>query len=93
MSEVDVDKSESRSLAESVAEKIRIVLSEPYRLTIPQEGIPDCSITHQCTASIGIVLFHDHEASQDDILRWADAAMYEAKEAGRNLIRFYGTTA
>ena len=43
----------------------------------------------RCSASIGVVLFIDHEASQDDILKWADAAMYEAKVAGRNTIRFH----
>jgi len=89
MSEVDVDKSESRSSAESVAKKIRIALSEPYLLTVEREGHSDRTVTHWCTASIGIVLFRAHDASQDDILSWADAAMYEAKEAVRNSIRFY----
>jgi GGDEF domain-containing protein len=39
------------------------------------------------------VVFIDHEGSQDDILKWADAAMYQAKEAGGNLIRFSGPAA
>ena len=46
-----------------------------------------------CTASIGVALFGKHEASQDDILKWADTAMYQAKEAGCNLIRFYDSKA
>jgi hypothetical protein len=36
------------------------------------------------------VVFVAHEASQVDLLRRADAAMYLAKEAGRNAIRFAG---
>ncbi|WP_343035058.1 diguanylate cyclase domain-containing protein [Aromatoleum diolicum] len=39
--------------------------------------------------SIGVTLFHDHEASPADILRRADSAMYQAKQAGGNQVRFY----
>jgi GGDEF domain-containing protein len=34
-------------------------------------------------------LFVDQEISQIDVLNRADEAMYQAKEAGRNQIRFY----
>ncbi len=44
---------------------------------------------HHCTATIGVVVFIDHEASQDDILKWADATMYQAKHAGRNTVLIY----
>jgi GGDEF domain-containing protein len=30
-----------------------------------------------------------HEASAEEIIKWADMAMYQAKNAGRNSIRFY----
>ncbi|MBC8006648.1 MAG: diguanylate cyclase [Prolixibacteraceae bacterium] len=93
ISEIDVDKSESRSSAESVAEKIRSTLAIPFVLKIKPNGSAHHAVEHHCTASIGIVLFVDHEGTLDDILRWADTAMYQAKEAGRNLIRFYGATA
>jgi diguanylate cyclase (GGDEF)-like protein len=39
------------------------------------------------TASVGIALFPDHGATATDLLANADAAMYEAKSAGRNLVR------
>jgi diguanylate cyclase (GGDEF)-like protein len=55
-------------------------------------GMADVVIEHHCTASIGVVLFINHEASQDDILKWADISMYQAKESGRNQIRFYKGT-
>ena len=51
------------------------------------------SIKNQCNASIGVVVFIDREGSQDDFLRWVDAAMYQAKKAGGNLIRFYDAKA
>ncbi|MDP2826715.1 MAG: diguanylate cyclase [Sulfuritalea sp.] len=93
LSDLNADKAESTSHAEIVAEKIRIRLSEPYLLTIRQEGKEDTTVEHHCTVSIGVTLFIDHEASQDDILKWADVAMYQAKEAGRNSIRFYDSKA
>lgn len=89
ISELDVDKSESTLQAGLIAEKIRIALAQPYRLTIRIEGKADTIIEHPCTASIGVSLFIHHEASQEDILKWADTAMYQAKEEGCNLIRFY----
>ncbi|MDD5364658.1 MAG: PAS domain S-box protein [Gallionellaceae bacterium] len=91
--ELHTDKAESTSQAGIVAEKIRIALSEPYLLTTRQEGKADATIEHHCTASIGVASFIDHETGQDDILNWADAAMFEAKEAGRNLIRFHNPAA
>lgn len=83
------DKTESTSIAGIVAEKIRNALSEPYLLTVSRDGKEDARVEHHCTASIGAVVFINHEGIQDDIMKWADAAMYQAKEAGRNLIRFY----
>lgn len=89
LSELDTDKTKSKIEANIIAEKIRNCLSTPYRLTFKQEGGNDATIEHQCTASIGVVLFVDHEDSQEEILKRADVAMYQAKVAGRNLIRFY----
>lgn len=89
LSELNTDKVKSISQAEIVAEKIRIRLSDPYLLTIKREGKADATVEHQCTVSIGVALFINHEASPDDILKWADTAMYQAKEEGRNSIRFY----
>ncbi|MDD4881509.1 MAG: diguanylate cyclase [Gallionellaceae bacterium] len=89
LSMLNTDKARSTLQAEVVAEKIRRALSGTYLLEIKRAGQADTTVEHQCSASIGVVLFVDDEASQDDILKWADQAMYQAKEAGRNAIRFY----
>ena len=91
LSELDRDESESTVQAGNVAEKIRISLSEPYVLNIQQEDKGMATVEHHCSSSIGIALFIDHEKRQEDILKWADLAMYQAKEDGRNLIRFHSS--
>jgi diguanylate cyclase (GGDEF)-like protein/PAS domain S-box-containing protein len=90
LSELDADKAISTTQAAIVAEKIRAALSEPYQFSITHEGQADKTVEHRCTGSIGVVMFNGSEGSQDDLMKWADVAMYEAKDAGRNQIKFYG---
>jgi diguanylate cyclase (GGDEF)-like protein/PAS domain S-box-containing protein len=87
----DLDSSREKSISQAgvVAEKIRARLATAYQLTIRHGGLPDATVQHTCTASVGVALFLDNEGSEDDILCWADKAMYKAKEAGRNAIRFF----
>ena len=92
LKELDVDKAESTSQARIVAEKIRVSLAEPYVLTLKSETGADLVIRHHCTASIGVMVFLDHEESPVHILQWADVAMYQAKDTGKNQIQFYCPT-
>lgn len=66
--------------AEAVAEKIRSTLNQPYELA---------PATHHNSASIGITLFGEQAESIDEPLKRADLAMYQAKLAGRNTLRFF----
>jgi diguanylate cyclase (GGDEF)-like protein/PAS domain S-box-containing protein len=68
------------SEAESVAEKVWATLNEPYELGGCQ---------HISTPSIGLVMFDGSVTNIDELLKHADLAMYRAKSAGRNTIRFY----
>lgn len=86
--ELATERAESVIEAGIIAEKIRLCLAEPFHLTVKKIGMPEEIIEHRCTASIGVVVFYNHEASQDAILKCADAAMYQAKESGRNSVRF-----
>ena len=42
----------------------------------------------QVSASLGVTLFPPEESNMEAILKLADGAMYQAKAAGRNQIRF-----
>lgn len=91
LSELTRDKEASTEQACLVAEKIRLSLMEPYRLTIKQSGQPDLEVEHHCSTSVGVVLFRGQESSQSDVIKWADRAMYRAKDEGRNRVHFYPT--
>lgn len=90
LNELNIDEAQAPVQARIVAEKIRTSLSVPYHLVIRKQGAESSlTVEHQCTASIGVVVFINHETSQDDIIEWADNAMYQAKDKGRNLIQLY----
>ncbi len=71
---------EAATQAELVAEKIRTALCERYQFD---------DLEVRTTPSIGIVLFNDPHDTFDSLLQHADTAMYQAKQAGRNTIRFF----
>lgn len=89
LGELEADQTESAAKSGIVAEKIRTILAEPYVLTFQQEGKEKMTIEHHCTSSIGVALFINHEAETEDIVKYADLAMYQAKRDGRNSIRFF----
>jgi diguanylate cyclase (GGDEF)-like protein/PAS domain S-box-containing protein len=65
-----------------VAEKIRLALTAPFEL----DGKP-----HHSSPSIGVSLFLGTEDTAESLLRQADMAMYKAKDAGRNTMRFFSS--
>ena len=71
---------ESRRQAETVARKVLTILQDPYDLGDER---------YRTSASIGITLFANHEATAFELLKQADLAMYQAKAAGRNGFAFY----
>jgi diguanylate cyclase (GGDEF)-like protein/PAS domain S-box-containing protein len=88
LSDLDADREKSIAQAEVAAEKIRAVLAQPYVLTMVH-GSKATKVEHQCSSSIGVVLFSGQAASPEEILKWADIAMYQAKSDGRNTVRFH----
>lgn len=89
LSGLETDAPRSTQQAEFVAEKIRSKLAEPYLLRVDRQNDPDALIEHRCTSSIGVVTFFSTQSSQEDLLSWADDAMYRAKQGGRNKACFH----
>jgi diguanylate cyclase (GGDEF)-like protein len=65
---------------ELIGNKILINLNQPYQLVAHE---------HHSTPSIGATIFVGGQHQIDDYLKQADIAMYQAKKAGRNTLRFY----
>ncbi len=68
--------------AEVLAEKIGFALSLPYVLG-------GSETEYFITTSIGLTLFRGQDDSAEVLLKHADVALYRAKDAGRNTIRFF----
>lgn len=79
----------SVNVAEEIAKKIRLSICKPYELSIKKEIKNKNELVFHCTPSIGISMFKSNLTSHDEILKQADVAMYQAKAAGRNTIRFF----
>ncbi|QFY44028.1 diguanylate cyclase [Candidatus Methylospira mobilis] len=82
-------REDSSTQAGMVAEKIRAMLAEPFVLNVEWEDRITSALEHYCSASIGVAMFNDQDIDLDSIINRADRAMYQAKAAGRNMIRFY----
>jgi diguanylate cyclase (GGDEF)-like protein/PAS domain S-box-containing protein len=66
--------------AKAVGEKILFTIAQPYMLD---------SRVCRSSASIGISVFGDRREDSNEVLQQADIAMYQAKTAGRNTMRFF----
>lgn len=73
------DDEEAALFAKKIAEKLLVVLALPYTFE---------NFEYHCSTSIGIRLFRDQN-NTEELLRHADMAMYEAKNAGRNTLCFF----
>ena len=77
---LSTNQEEAAAQAELVAEKLLGAFNEPFQMDGHQ---------HHASASIGVALFDKDIKDIDELLKRADLAMYQAKAAGRNTIRFF----
>jgi diguanylate cyclase (GGDEF)-like protein/PAS domain S-box-containing protein len=71
---------EAAAQTKAVGKKILNELNLPYQLA---------SYEYRNTPSIGANLFTGHKVSLEELLKQSDIAMYQAKKAGRNTLRFF----
>lgn len=71
---------EAAAQVELVGEKILATLGLPYMLALHE---------YRSTPSIGASLFVGRKSDLDELMKQADIAMYQAKKAGRNTLRFF----
>jgi diguanylate cyclase (GGDEF)-like protein len=71
---------EAASQAETVGQKILATLRQPYPLD---------HFTHHGSASVGVALSNPGHDTVEELLKRADLALYRAKDAGRNTLRFF----
>lgn len=81
-------------IEENVSNDIRVakngaeVLGERLRSCINKE-IEIGMHSYALSASVGVVVFKKNEISADEILQYADTAMYESKREGRNRVTMF----
>lgn len=81
LEELGPTPSDAGAAAKTVAEKILSSFNASHKLT------PAISMS---SLSVGVTSFTGaHELSIDEVLKQCDLALYQAKEAGRNCIKFY----
>lgn len=76
-----LEKIDSRTQAATIAQSILALLEEPFELSSKSKV--------SIGASIGISLFPLDAQDHAELVRFADLAMYRAKESGRNNHQFY----
>ncbi|AMK75212.1 MULTISPECIES: bifunctional diguanylate cyclase/phosphodiesterase [Methylomonas] len=79
LADLSADAEVAAMQTKQVGEKLLEALAYPYDLS---------GYEFHCSASIGIRLYRDQEIAEE-LLRHADLAMYQAKMAGRNTVRFF----
>ena len=80
LEELNPDLGSAITQVQTVGEKILAAFNQPFDLSGKE---------HYSTSSIGIAVFSGQQQSMDEVLKRADLAMYQAKAAGRNTLRFF----
>jgi len=80
LEDLNEDVQQAAAAARDVGEKILAAINQPFVLQ---------GVEYHSSSSIGISLFCGDGVGLDDLLKYADTAMYQAKTSGRNTLRFF----
>jgi diguanylate cyclase (GGDEF)-like protein len=80
MEDLSVSPHEAIHQVEIFTQKILTLLNQPYQLL---------NNSRHSTPSIGVTMLSNHQITIDELMKQVDIAMYSAKKAGRNIIRFF----
>ena len=83
LEDLSEELSQATAQTETICKKILTAVNRSFTLK---------GYEYQCSTSIGISMFRNQEISEEELLKHADTAMYQAKNAGRNTLRFYNAT-
>jgi diguanylate cyclase len=75
-----------------IAKKIITQLSTPFNLKLESKAPESyCNLNQEVliSGSIGVSFFPDDGVTKDDLMKKADAAMYQAKKEGKNNYKYY----
>ena len=88
LQDLSQDRQTAMHTAMEMAQEIKDAILAPYRLS-PSGGLVDSAqkLRYSCSGSIGVALFGEVEEEVSEVLKRADMAMYQAKQAGRNVVR------
>ncbi|MEH0166804.1 EAL domain-containing protein [Paucibacter sp. JuS9] len=80
LGDLSADAAVATALAGSIADKVRKAVNEPYQLNGMQVD---------SSPSIGMLIFRGDSLSEEELLKRADMALYQAKELGRDRKCFF----
>ena len=78
--EIGAEEADATQHTALISEKIRAVLATSYIINNRE---------FHTSPSIGVCLFQGNRTPGDELLKRADIAMYQAKDSGRNQVRFF----